>query len=108
MLTSRTALRQELPTHHSAPSILTTSIHPNWVRTPLLAPVEAELQQRGAAIIEPDLVADEIVAAITSCRGGQVFLPKGVGKVSLLRGLPNWVQERVRRGVGETIGESVM
>lgn len=89
------SLNQELKHHYNAPNILTTSIHPNWVRTPLVAPVEQELNKQGSAIIDPTLVADSIVGRITSCTGGQVFLPSSVGKVSLLRGLPNWVQESV-------------
>lgn len=100
-------LNQELVHHYSSPRILTTSIHPNWVRTPLLAPVEAELKQRGSVIIEPEVVADSIVSAITSCRGGQVFLPNSIAKIGVLRGLPNWVQEKLRSGVSKTISESV-
>ena len=45
--------------------MLTTSIHPNWVRTPLIAPVEDELKKRGASITEPTVVADSIVKSIT-------------------------------------------
>jgi short-subunit dehydrogenase len=101
------ALNQELKLHYNSPNVLTTSIHPNWVRTPLLAPVEAELEKTGSAIIEPTDVADAIVGKITSCSGGQVFLPNDMAKASLLRALPNWVQENVRKGVSKTIYSSV-
>ncbi|KAI8943739.1 hypothetical protein NX059_001719 [Plenodomus lindquistii] len=101
------SLNQELKLHYNAPNILTTSIHPNWVRTPLLGPVEQELQRQGSAIIEPTSVADTVVERVTSCAGGQVFLPSGISKISSLRGLPNWVQESVRKGVSKIIFNTV-
>jgi short-subunit dehydrogenase len=107
ILSFHEALNQELKLHYNSPNILTTSIHPNWVRTPLLAPVEQELRKRGSPIIEPTVVADAIVGQIMSCSGGQVFLPASVTKAALLRGLPNWVQESVRSDVSKTIQSSV-
>lgn len=56
---------------------------------------------------EPDVVADAIVGQVVRCSSAQVFLPAQAARGSLLRGLPNWVQERVRRGIGKTIVESV-
>jgi short-subunit dehydrogenase len=106
ILSFHEALNQELKHTYNAPSILTTSIHPLWVRTPLLAPVADELAQRGAVIIEPEDVADAIVNQVLRCAGAQVFVPGSAGKVSLLRALPNWVQEQVRSGVSRTITES--
>lgn len=87
--------------------MLTTSVHPNWVRTPLLAPVEAELKKRGAVVLEPEDVADAVVNQVWSCRGAQVFLPGSAGKSSLIRALPNWVQEGIRTRLSKTITESV-
>lgn len=107
ILSFHESLNQELKHHYDAPNILTTSIHPNWVRTPLLAPVEEELRKRGAVVIEPSVVADAVVERVFGCTGGQVFLPGGIGRVSALRGWPNWVQERVRDGVSRTICGSV-
>lgn len=101
------ALNQELKLHYNSPNVLTTSIHPNWARTPLLAPVEQELKKQGSAIIEPTAVADAIVGRIMGCSGGQVFLPSSINKISLLRGLPNWVQENVRSGLSKAIYNTV-
>ena len=42
-----------------------------------------------------------------SCSGGQVILPSAADKVSMLRGLPNWVQESFRSGVSKTVYNSV-
>ena len=87
--------------------MLTTSIHPGWARTPLIAPVEQELRRRGTTIIEPSDVADAVVDGIFSCRGGQVFLPAGMGKSTLLRGLPNWLQEKTRDDFSKTLLDSI-
>ncbi|OAL55379.1 dehydrogenase/reductase SDR family member 8 precursor [Pyrenochaeta sp. DS3sAY3a] len=106
ILSFHEGLNQELVHHYKAPNVLTTSIHPNWVRTPLLGPVEQELKQRGSVILEPTDVADAVSKQIESCRGGQVFLPQSIAKVSFLRGVPNWVQETVRMGVTKTISDS--
>jgi all-trans-retinol dehydrogenase (NAD+) len=69
--------------------------------------VEEELKKQGAVIIEPTLVADTIVDRIVSCSGGQVFLPSSVSTASMLRGLPNWMQESVRSGASKAIYNSV-
>ncbi|KAJ4336933.1 hypothetical protein N0V95_008482 [Ascochyta clinopodiicola] len=90
------SLNQELRLAYKAPGVLTTSVHPGWVRTPLLAPVEAELKKGGAAVSEPSEVADAVVKQVLSASGGQIFVPSAGSRISLLRALPNWVQERVR------------
>lgn len=77
------------------------------MRTPLLGPFEKTLRAAGSAIIEPSEVADAIVGQILKCAGGQVFLPASVARVSSLRGLPNWVQEVIRAGVGKTIAPAI-
>ena len=102
-----TALNQEIKLHYNSPNVLTTSIHPSWVRTPLLGPVEQELKQQGTVTIKPTRVADVIVERILSCSGGQIFLPSGASKASMLRGLPNWVQESVRSRTSKTVYNSV-
>ncbi|KAF1363971.1 NAD(P)-binding protein [Lizonia empirigonia] len=107
VLSFHEGLNQELALSYKAPGVLTTSVHPNWVRTPLIEPVADELAKRGAVMIEPEEVADAVVAQVLSCKGAQVFVPRSAGKISLLRALPNWVQEGVRKGVSKTITESV-
>lgn len=101
------ALNQELKHHYNAPNVLTTSVHPNWVRTPLLKPVEEELKRQGSVILDPEMVADRIVERIMGCAGGQLFLPSEISRVSLLRGVSNWVQEGMRDGISKTIRASV-
>jgi all-trans-retinol dehydrogenase (NAD+) len=108
ILSFHEGLAQEIKHHYKAPNVLTTSVHPNWVRTPLIGPVEEDLKKGGSVLLEPEDVANAVVQSILSCRGGQVVLPQDVGKVALLRGLPNWVQETVRDGVSGTILRSAM
>lgn len=100
------SLNQELKHHYKAPNVLTTSVHPNWVRTPLMAPVEKELKQQGSVITEPSAVADAVLERVVGCTGGQVFLPNTIGRVTSLRGYPNWLQEKVRDNVSKTIYNS--
>ncbi|KAF2789592.1 dehydrogenase/reductase SDR family member 8 precursor [Melanomma pulvis-pyrius CBS 109.77] len=103
VLSFHEGLNQELKHRYNAPNVLTTSVHPNWVRTPLIAPFEKTLRAAGSPIIEPEEVADAIVAQIVSCSGAQVFLPSVASRSAFLRAFPNWLQEAVRSGVSKTI-----
>ncbi|KAH7412180.1 hypothetical protein DE146DRAFT_674521 [Phaeosphaeria sp. MPI-PUGE-AT-0046c] len=107
ILSFHETLRQELKVNYSAPNVLTTSVHPGWVRTPLIDPVVEELKRGGAKVLEPQDVADAVVRQVWSCRSGQVFLPKGAERVSALRGWPNWMQQKAQDGVAATIRGSV-
>lgn len=107
ILSFHETLRQELKTNYNAPNVLTTSIHPGWVKTPLIDPVVKELEKGGGKVLEPREVADAVVAQVMSCRGAQVFLPQGAERSSRLRGWPNWVQQKVQDGVAGTISASV-
>ncbi|KAH7117949.1 dehydrogenase/reductase SDR family member 8 precursor [Dendryphion nanum] len=95
VLSFHEALNQELKYHYKAPNVLTTSVHPNWVRTPLIKPFEKGIK---GPIINPQQVADAIVAQIVKVEGGQLFLPRTAKLASWYRGAPNWVQELVRSG----------
>ncbi|KAF2711015.1 dehydrogenase/reductase SDR family member 8 precursor [Pleomassaria siparia CBS 279.74] len=97
------ALNQELKHRYNAPKILTTSVHPNWIRTPLIEPFEKALVAAGNPLLEPEDVADAIVRQIESCSGAQIFLPENANRSALLRGLPSWAQETLRSGVSKKI-----
>jgi len=82
---------------------LTTSVHPNWVKTPLIGSWESTLRETGAKLLEPRDVADAIVAQILSCKSGQIILPQTANAAGLLKGFPNWVQEKLRDGLGRAV-----
>jgi NAD(P)-dependent dehydrogenase (short-subunit alcohol dehydrogenase family) len=96
-------LNQELKHQYKAPSVLTTSVHPKWVRTPLVGSWEAVLRKEGESLLQPREVADAIVNQIFSCSSGQIFLPETMYGVAGLRGWPNWLQEKVRDGLAKTV-----
>lgn len=77
------------------------------MRTPLLRPVEDELNKHRVEIIEPSVVADAVIESITRCSGGQIMLPSSASKASLVRALPNWIQESVRGDVSKMLRNTV-
>ncbi|OCK77298.1 dehydrogenase/reductase SDR family member 8 precursor [Lepidopterella palustris CBS 459.81] len=89
-------LSQELKHRYSAPNVLTTSIHPSWVRTPLVDSWAESLRNAKADLLTPQTIADAIVKQILSCSGGQRIIPSKISNVAGLRGWPNWLQEVVR------------
>ncbi|KAF2087215.1 NAD(P)-binding protein [Saccharata proteae CBS 121410] len=93
-------LTQELRHRHSAPDVHTTVVHPNWVKTPLVASALETLEKHQGPLLTADFVADEILKQIFACRGGQLILPTSMTGVSGIRGWPNWIQERLRDSIG--------
>lgn len=100
---SHVGLNQELKYRYKARGILTTSVHPNWIRTPLIESWEKALHARGDPIIEPQVVADLIVKQIISASSGQIYVPHTLGRIGLLRGFPNWLQELIRDGTSKAV-----
>ena len=96
MLLHAVGLSQELKHRYKTPNVHTTIVHPTWVRTPLLGKDEATIRKSLGGIIEPELVADAIVAQILSCRGAQLVLPSSLNAIACLRAFPNWMQELFR------------
>ncbi|KAL1601555.1 hypothetical protein SLS60_006470 [Paraconiothyrium brasiliense] len=96
-------LVQEVRHKHKAPNILFTSVHPDFVRTPLLEPYVPTLKANGRAILEASEVAGAIAEQILGCSGGQLYLPKGANRSTLVRGWPNWLQETLRGGLAKMI-----
>lgn len=47
-------------------------------------------------LLEPNPVANAVVAQILSGKSGQIFLPASYSAISALRGFPTWFQEMVR------------
>ncbi|KAF1979099.1 NAD(P)-binding protein [Bimuria novae-zelandiae CBS 107.79] len=93
---------------HKASNILFTSVHPIWVRTPLINPLKVTLEAAGSKFLEPAEVANAIAEQILKCSGGQLILPASLGWLTWIRGLPNWLQERVRGKFATTVLASIV
>lgn len=85
---------------------MTTVVHPNFVRTPLLGRMIEGLEQLGVRPMEPDNVAEAIVDQIVSMRGGQVFVPAVSSLVAGMRGWSTWLQEMARDASGRVAAKS--
>ncbi|KAH7127476.1 hypothetical protein EDB81DRAFT_600489, partial [Dactylonectria macrodidyma] len=85
-------LVQELKHKYNASKVNASVVHPMWIRTPMF---ESVLKKGGFTdtLLEPNSVADAIVAQVVGGRSGQLFLPGYYSIGSILRGLPTWVQE---------------
>lgn len=89
-------LDQELKHIYKKPGVLSTIIHPSWVRTPLVGGYEDKLEKTQGKLLKPETIAGKIVGQIISCRGGQVFIPGHLSIASTIRGQANWLQEMIR------------
>lgn len=92
-------LTQELRHRHKAPNVHTTVVHPNWVKTPLVADYVDHLERNQGKLLTADGVGGAIVKQILACRGNQLILPPALKPASAIRGFPHWMQERTRDGV---------
>lgn len=73
-----------------------TSVHPNYVATPLVGPYEESLRREGVELLSREEVAGAIVRQVFSGKGAQIVLPRHLGWLAGLRGLPHWFQEVAR------------
>ncbi|KAJ5836060.1 hypothetical protein N7447_002086 [Penicillium robsamsonii] len=89
-------LRQELKYWYKAPNVRTSSIHPLWVRTPLIegfTQYEADFRQ---PLLDPKEVSQAVVDHIVTRTSGQTIVPRRASAVGSLRALPLWLQEAMR------------
>ncbi|SPJ73365.1 related to a retinal short-chain dehydrogenase/reductase [Fusarium torulosum] len=98
------SLASEIKHFYKAPNVLTTVVHPNFVRTPLVEGFVDRLERGGVRLLTADDIAKEVVAQIKSRRGGQLIVPKSASVISGIRGWPTWLQELVRDMIGKTAG----
>ncbi|KAI1421792.1 NAD(P)-binding protein [Xylaria sp. FL1777] len=96
------SLTTELKHCYKAPNVLTTVVHPNFVRTPLIEGWADHLEQSGVRMLTGEQVAEPIVEQIKSRRAGQLIIPKSVTLIAGIRGWPTWLQELLR----DTLGRS--
>ncbi|PVH71919.1 NAD(P)-binding protein [Cadophora sp. DSE1049] len=95
-------LTQELRLVYNAPLVRTSIVHPSWVRTPLIADL-IESGELKAEPVAPEAVAGAVVKQILSGYGAQIIIPSNLAMVSIVRGLPIWVQESFRDGLSKTV-----
>ncbi|EKG10576.1 Short-chain dehydrogenase/reductase SDR [Macrophomina phaseolina MS6] len=99
-------LTQELRHRHNSPNVHTTVVHPNWVKTPLVADFVDHLERNQGKLLTAEDVGAAVADQVFACRGNQLFLPKPLKTASGIRAFPNWIQERARDGVSRVgIGE---
>ena len=90
----------ELKHFHKADNILTTIVHPMFVRTPLIQEIADGLEQAGQKLLTPDDVAEKVVSQIKSKRGGQLIVG-APSFVSCIRAMPAYLQEFIRGKIGK-------
>ncbi|KAF9880252.1 hypothetical protein CkaCkLH20_02206 [Colletotrichum karsti] len=83
--------------------ILTTVVHPMWVKTNMTAAHAEKVEKSYGRMMEPEDVARRVVGQILSRRGGQLIIPDAWSWASIGRGLPSWVQEVMRDAVGREV-----
>lgn len=94
-------LTSELKHVYKSPNVLTTVVHPNFVRTPLVQDFVDRLETSGVRLLTADQIACEVVAQIKSKRGGQLIVPTEVSRIAGIGGWPAWIQELLRDAVAK-------
>lgn len=98
------SLASEIKHFYKALNVLTTVVHPNFVRTPLVEDFMDRLEGSGVRLLTSDQIANEVVGQIQSKRGGQLIIPRSAAGISAIRGWPTWLQEVIRDAVGKGTG----
>ena len=93
-------LTSEIKHQYKSPNVLTTVVHPNFVRTNLLSDFSDRLDRAGIKFMTTDVIGEAVVRQIKSKRGGQLVLPSSGAGASAVRGLPTWIQEVIRDAIG--------
>lgn len=89
----------EIKNIYKAPGIVTSVVHPDFVRTAMTEPY-ADRIERAQPMMQISDVANPVLDQIFSGRGGQLCLPKRLTFISTLRGWPHWLQEGLRDAIG--------
>lgn len=88
-------LRNELFTRHAPAghAISTTSVHPSWHATGIIAGFEHKLKEAGIVADPPSNVANAVVEQVVAGRSGQIFMPRSEERKTNLRYWPIWTQD---------------
>ncbi|KAL4755877.1 uncharacterized protein BDW70DRAFT_165037 [Aspergillus foveolatus] len=90
------SLTQEVKHWYGSKRVRTSIIHPLWVQTPMISALVARRAQFRQPIMSPEKVSQAVIKQLVNSNGGQVVVPASYGFAALLRGFPNWLQERSR------------
>ncbi|KAL3429162.1 hypothetical protein BDV09DRAFT_190367 [Aspergillus tetrazonus] len=90
------SLTQEIKHWYGSERVRTSIIHPLWVQTPMISALVARRAQFRQPIMSPEKVSQAVIKQLVNSNGGQVVVPASYGFAALLRGFPNWLQERSR------------
>ncbi|KAH8659870.1 hypothetical protein BX600DRAFT_482032 [Xylariales sp. PMI_506] len=83
-------LGSEIKHVYKSPGVMTTVVHPMWVRTAMTESGSESIEKSSGKMLTADHVAEIIVRQVQSQRGSQVIIPSS---------WPNWIQESVRDDV---------
>ncbi|OJJ54453.1 hypothetical protein ASPSYDRAFT_49579 [Aspergillus sydowii CBS 593.65] len=89
-------LGSELRHIYKAPGVLTTVVHPNYVRTNMTGDHTYRYVRQEGSMLGPEEVGNRVVQQVLSGRGGQVILPEHLSITTSLRAWPTWMQDSVR------------
>ncbi|KAK7192422.1 hypothetical protein PSPO01_01130 [Paraphaeosphaeria sporulosa] len=89
-------LRRELQRIYvGGEAICTTSVHPSWYQTGILAGAEEALAKRGIKPRPPVEVSDAVVEQVLKARSGRLVVPAGAEMWTSIRTWPLWLQDMV-------------
>lgn len=84
---------------YKARGVVTSVVHPNFVKTPMTAP-HAETIERAQKMLKVEDVTGPMLEQIFSGKGAQIVVPRHFTFLSGLRGWPSWIQEGLRDALG--------
>ncbi|KAL3444231.1 hypothetical protein BJX65DRAFT_320012 [Aspergillus insuetus] len=90
------SLTQEIKHWYGSKKVRTSIIHPLWVQTPMIGGLVENQSRFGQPIMTPDKVSQAVIRQLVKGNGGQVVVPSSLGIAAMVRGLPSWIQERLR------------
>ncbi|KAF3008658.1 hypothetical protein E8E13_008867 [Curvularia kusanoi] len=102
-------LRAEALAHYgpAGSSLCTTSIHPSWHATGILASAGKDLLDKHGIVPDPPTRVSEVVLKqVLKGRSGRVCVPRSQERYMGVRGLPRWVQDLVFGLVGRGSGRA--
>lgn len=88
-------LSSELKTRYNAPKVRTVVVNQAYTKTPLFQGYRNDSKFL-LPTLEPESVAEEIVKKVLSGTSGQVILPGFANFFTLFKGMPHWLQTKVR------------